>query len=364
MERNDCGFLLTSTESVGLGMDMLPAEEGQSFCNLWGWIVRIFYACYLASRVAYYLLFVKDDVGGRLDELRKYTGPIILDAVFLLALFVNYKLGVHSGSVRAVLREFPGGLAGNPRAAFARRITQATALLWLVAISLSVFAHATATLPEEWLERAFVVTSFYVDNLLAFGTLCFTAAMLGHVSHYLGFELLKYEKTLVQLFHRPPAPHLHRLVLGDFYALRQLMRNVAAAFDGVALVWFLAAALYLLHTASQWPLAPDSAGTLAASALRGAVLWAILLFASDRASALRRKTDEIRRFLKAVAGSLANSNPDASSVFSHFQADCFSKPMGMSVACGLPLTKAFFCGSVLLALGASSAAGAALYVLT
>ncbi|KAH6943943.1 hypothetical protein HPB50_000788 [Hyalomma asiaticum] len=362
MERNDCGFLLTSVESVGLGMDMLPTEE-ESFCNLWGWIVRIFYACYFASRVAYYLLFVKD-MDGRLDELRKYTGPMILDAVFLLALFVNYKLGLHSGSVRAVLREFPGGLAGNPRAAFARRITQATVLLWLVAISLSVFAHATEMLPEELLERVAVVTSFYVDNLFSFGTMCFTAAMLGHLSHYLAFELIKYEKTLVQLFHHPPAPHVHRLVLGDFYALRQLMRNVAAAFEGVALVWFLAGTLYLLHTASQWPLAPHDYGTVTASALRGAVLWALLLFASDRASALRRKTDDIRRFLKTVAGLLAGSNPEASAVLSHFQADCFSKPMGMSVACGMPLTRAFFCGSVLLGLAASCAAGSALYVLT
>ncbi|KAH8019299.1 hypothetical protein MRX96_015269 [Rhipicephalus microplus] len=363
MERNDCGFLLTSVESVGLGMDMRPTEK-ESFCNMWGWIVRIFYAFYLASRVTYYLLFVKDNVDGRLDELRKYTGPIILDAVFLLALYVNYKLGVHSGSVREVLREFPGGLPGNPRVAFARRITQATALLWLVAISLSVFAHASATLPDELLERVAVVTSFYVDNVFAFGTMCFTAAMLGHLSHYLGFELLKYEKALVQLFHRPPAPHVHRLVLGDFYALRQLMRNVAAAFDGVALVWFLAGALYLLHTALQWALAPSDAGTVTASALRGAVLWVLLLFASDRASVLRRRTEEIRRFLKTAAGSLASSNPDASSVLSDFQTDCFSKPMGISVACGMPFTRAFFCGSVLLALVASCAAGSALYVLT
>ncbi|KAK8762382.1 hypothetical protein V5799_026352 [Amblyomma americanum] len=362
MERNDCGFLLTSAESVGFGMDMLSDEE-QPFCNLWGWIVRIFYACYLASRVAYYHLFVKDDVNGRVDELRKYAGPIVLDVVFLLALFINYRLGVHSGSVRAVLREFPGALPGNPRAAFARRITQVTALLWLVAIFLSVFTHATAALPDEWLEHAFVVTSFYVNNLFAFGTFCFTAAMLAHVSHYLLFELLKYERALVQLFKRPPNPTVHRLVLGDFYALQQLMRNVAAAYDGVALIWFLAAALYLLHTASQWPLGPEGSAALAASALRGAVLWALLLFTSDRASALRRKTREIRCFLKAVAGSLAGSNPDACTMLSQFQADCFSKPMGLSVACGLPLTKAFFCGSMLLSVAVSCAAGAVLYLL-
>lgn len=320
MPRNDCGFVYTSAESIGLGMD-LQRNESSSLCNLWGWLVRIFYACYLATRCAYYFSFTGDHGSGAAE----LVGMLLLDLNFLLAAVVNHRLSVGGHLVRNVASIYCQAGPGNPRVVFSKVLTFVTFLVWGVAIFSSVYQHEHAR-AESSVERSLLVLSHYVNGIFVFGTFCFSMTLFNYVVYCLCYALQEYRKKLSILFSRQTKPTITNLVLRDFCAIGGLIRDVSGAFRVVVLLWFAAGAVYAVEMAVNWALADRGLSSLTPSVLRVGAVTALLFLSSDVASRLHRQTLGIRTTLDTVLDSLGiAADQEAYAVVDRFATDSFAE---------------------------------------
>lgn len=314
-----CGFVYTSAESVGLGMD-LERSESRSLCNIWGWIVRLFYAFYLAARCAHYFAFIADHGSTGAD----LAGMLLLDINFFLAVAVNYRLSTDGHLVRHTVSIFPDAMPGNPRAFFNNALAFVTLLVWGVAIFSSVYLHEHAG-AESSVERSFLVLSYYVNGIFVFGTFCFSMALFDYTVYCLCNALQEYRKKLNVLFSRPPKPVIMDLVLRDFCSIRNLIRDVSGAFRVIVFLWFAAGTVYAVELATRWAYADSSPG-LAPSVLRVGALTALLFFSSDLAGRLRGKALSIRAALDTFLDTMGHASRQEAYVVVHrFAADCFAE---------------------------------------
>lgn len=318
MQRSDCSFVYTSAESVGLGMD-LQRYERRTLCNLWGWFVRLFYVCYLATRCAHYFGFIAEQGYGRAE----LAGMLLLDFNFLLAAVINYRLSVGGHLIRNAVSIFPHAAPGNPRFLFANVLAVVALFVWGVAIFSSVYQHEHVR-ADSSVERSFLVLSYYVNGIFVFGTFCFSMALFNYVVYCICYALQDYRKKVSTLFARPAKPTVMNLVLRDFCALGGLIRDVSVAFRVVALLWFVAGAVYAVEVAVRWAFADGSPSSLAPSALRVGVVTSLLFLSSDVAARLHRQAVAIRTSLDTALESLGvEGDRDAYAVVDRFASDCF-----------------------------------------
>lgn len=319
MQGGGCGFVYTSAESVGLGMDF-ERGESRSPCNVWGWIVRLFYAFYLAARCAHYFAFIAEHGSTGAD----LAGMLLLDLNFFLAVAVNYRLSTGGHIVRNVVSIFPDVMAGNPRAFFNNALFFITLLVWGVAIFSSVYLHEHAGAGNS-VERSFLVLSYYVNGIFVFGTFCFSMALFDYTVYCLCYALQEYRKKINALFLRPPKPVIMDLVLRDFCAIRNLIRDVSGAFRVVVFLWFAAGAVYAIEMATRWAYA-DSSPDLAPSVLRVGALTALLFLSSDLSGRMRGNALSIRTSLDTFLDPLGHAaRQEAYAVVYRFSTDCFAE---------------------------------------
>lgn len=317
MQRSDCSFVYTSAESVGLGMD-LQRYERRTLCNIWGWFVRLFYICYLATRFAHYFGFISDQGCGSAE----LAGMLLLDLNFLLAAVVNYRLSVSGHLIRNAVSIFPQATPGHPRFFFANVLAVVALLVWGVAIFSSVYQHEHVKVDNS-VERSFLVLSYYVNGIFVFGTFCFSMALFNYVVYCICYALQGYRKKVTTLFARPAKPTVMNLVLRDFCALGGLIRDVSVAFRIVALLWFAAGAVYAVEVAVRWVFANGAPSSLAPSVLRVGVITSLLFLSSDVAARLHRQAIGIRSSVVAALDSLGiEGDRDTYVVVDRFANDC------------------------------------------
>lgn len=353
MHTNDFSLVFTSVETVGLGMGLLP-YEAYSLCNIWGWLLRLAYACYFGTRVAHYITFIR--AGGYKSE--NLIGVVLLDMAFLLALALNYQLSRYYYVLRRAVRIFPQISLGNPKAFFAKAISVIAVLVWGVAVFLGVYLHNNIV-TETGLERGFVVISHYVNSILVFGTFCFSIALLACAVFCLCFELQRYQKKLCNVFQRIPDVTVLHMVLQDFKVFPELICNVSASLWGVVLAWFAAGTLYMLEMAMRWPFG-ENGPALASAVVRTVVLVALLFLASDLASRLRNRTDDLHELIKIVMTALSSTDREAHDILNSFRIECFSVPLALRLTGTLYLSRSVFYVWGVVA-GAASAGAAAVF---
>ncbi|KAH6920932.1 hypothetical protein HPB50_028084 [Hyalomma asiaticum] len=317
MQRNDCSFVYTSAESVGLGMDM-QRHERRTLCNLWGWLVRLFYVSYLATRCAHYFGFIAEHGCGRAE----LAGMLLLDLNFLLAAVVNYRLSVDGHLIRNAVSIFPQATPGNPRFFFANVLAVVALIVWGVAIFSSVYQHEHVK-ADSSVERSFLVLSYYVNGIFVFGTFCFSMALFNYIVYCICYALQDYRKKVSTLFARPAKPTVMNLVLRDFCALGGLIRDVSAAFRIVVLVWFVAGAVYAVEVAVRWVFADGAPSSLAPSVLRVGAITSLLFLSSDVAARLHRQAIGIRASMVAALDSSGiEGDRDSYVVIDRFASEC------------------------------------------
>ncbi|KAM7283925.1 hypothetical protein ISCGN_001030 [Ixodes scapularis] len=333
MHGNDISLVYTSNEAVGLGMDLLPHEAG-SFCNVWGWLLRLTYACYFGTRVAHYVNLA--GVNGH--ESANLVGVVLLDVAFLLALAVNYKLSSDGHVLRRVVHTFPQPTSANPKTLFARASSVIAVLVWGVAIFLAVCLHNN-TVAKTNSGCTFAVLAHYVNSILVFGTFCFSMTSFAYAVYCLCFELQKYHKKLRNVFQRIPNATVLRMVLHDFEVFRELISSLSTSLRGVVLIWFAAGTLYVLDMGMRWALGDDGP-SLASAVVRTVVVVVLLFLASDLAARLRNRTDDLYQFLKVVA--LSSTDQETHEILNSFREECFPKPLALRLAGTLYLSRSVF----------------------
>lgn len=357
MWRSDCSFVYTSAESVGLGMD-LQRYERRTLCNLWGWFVRLFYACYLATRLAHYFSLAADHGCGSAE----LAGMLLLDLNFLLAAVVNYRLSVSGHLIRNVVSIFPQATPGNPRFFFAHVLAMVALLVWGVAIFSSIYQHEHVK-ADSSVERSFLLLSYYVNGIFVFGTFCFSMALFNYAVYCICYALQDYRKKLTTLFARPAKPTVMNLVLRDFCALGGLISDVSAAFRIVAPLWFAAGAVYAVDVAVRWAFANGASSSLAPSILRVGVVTSLLFLSSDVAARLHRQATGIRSSVVATLDSMGfEGDRDAYIVVERFANDCFpDKAPAIRLFRRWCLGRTTFLAWLVVAVVISGSAGAACY---
>lgn len=348
MPERDCGLVYTSYESVGLGMDILP-NESPSFCSVWGWLVRLFYVCYICTRIAYYVIFARNE-GAALTE------TVLLDVNFLLAVAINYRLSSGGHVLRRVLVRFPSDASGNPVAFFANAMVPVVLLVWGVAIFVSISLHAN-TAERPALESAFVVLSHYVNGIFVFGTFTFSATLFIYVMYCLCFELHKYQMNLANVFKSVPKPSVLNLVLRDFCYIWNVASPVTVLLRDILFLWFASATLYMLDMATLWVLSRGGP-QVATAAVLTAVLVALLFFNSDLATRLRSRTDQVNTLLKTMARLLSATNRGAHDVLNSFRIEYLSETLGVRLFRNWYLSRKLFY-AWLVSAGAASGIAAA-----
>ncbi|CAN7948400.1 unnamed protein product [Ixodes hexagonus] len=354
MPASDLSLVYTSVESVGLGMDLL-SHETCSLCSVWGWMIRLAYACYFGTRVAHYMAFVGVD-GYKSANL---VGVVFLDMAFLVALAVNYQLGSDGYVLRRVVNTFPEPSYWNPKTFFARTMSLIAALVWGVAIFSGVCLQNN-TVAGTGLQRAFGVLFNYVNSILVFGTFCFSMALFAYVLYCLCFELQRYQKKLFNVFQRVPNATVLRMVLHNFKIYRELICSVGTSLRGVVFMWFAAGTLYVLDMSMRWAFAEDGPA-LASAVVRTVVVVVLLFLASDLAARLRKRTDDLHELLNRVAKALRSTDRDSHDVLNSFRIECFSEPLALRLVGSWYLSRSVFYIWGVMAVATSAGAATVFY---